>query len=132
MEINITPLFQSLQCKARFLSASVAELGADAGRITWENSKQHAQAVQVLQTREELRAFAGFARSSGFEFKREELTPDYLRALFVQWVAGDMRECGLDDPLCDWEEIEAQQSEGSMPGNIFRGDDGQVYFLAEG
>jgi hypothetical protein len=43
-----------------------------------------------------------------------------------------MREMGIDSPgaIINWPDIEARQSEGQIPSNIFRGIDGQIYFYA--
>ncbi len=52
-------------------------------------------------------------------------------ALFVQLVSGDMREAGMDEGDLedfDWEEYEHHANVGQISGNIYRGDDGQIYY----
>ena len=51
--------------------------------------------------------------------------------MFIQLIAGDMRECGMDD--CDledfdWAGYEARASEGQISGNIFKADDGRIFY----
>jgi hypothetical protein len=72
-----------------------------------------------------------FAASSG-GWTREEIAewPDSeLNALFLQWIAGDVRELGYDSLAdVDWQDAEEQQSAGQAASNLFRGDDGKIYF----
>lgn len=94
MEINITRLLETDMFP---LSHSRAEGGQDAGRETWQASKDHAATLkpQLLSTPEELQAMRDFARSSG-GWDDEEVsawTDNELNAIFLQWVAGDTREC---------------------------------------
>lgn len=131
MEINITPFFTQ-GIAPMDLSASVAEIGPNAGAYTWQASCEAAADLQLLKTPDQLDAFRDFAQSAGMELEPEECTPSMLNALFLQWVAGDLRQMGVDgsaDPI-DWAEVEAAQSEGVAPSNIFRGVDGQIYFYA--
>ena len=129
MEINITPFFTH-GIAPMDLSASAAEIGQDAGAVTWQASCEAAGEVQLLTTPEQLQAFEEFAQSSGMELQAEECTPAKLNALFLQWIAGDLRQMGINysDDVIDWERIEAQQSEGQAPSNIGRGVDGLIYF----
>ena len=113
------------------LSHSIAEGGENAGRDTWNASKEKAREIPLLKTPEELQAMRDFARSSG-GWTREEIEawPDSeLNALFLQWIAGDVRELGAGSlGEIDWEEAEEMQSEGKAPSNIFRSEDGRIFF----
>ena len=129
MEINITKFFTQNK-SPRDYSASVAEIGKDAGAATWQAACDDAQDVIYLDSPEKREAFKGFAEACGFEGESENLD-----ALFMQWVAGDCREMGLhtsaDFDSIDWAKIENEQSEGKISSNIFQGVDGEIYFDAE-
>ena len=90
MQIEITPLIET---DMFLFSHSVAEGGHDAGRQTWQAAND--ENSQLLDTPEKLEAMRDFALSSG-GWNREEVdawTPEEVNALFMQWVAGDCREC---------------------------------------
>ena len=96
MEINITNLFYSLvyEDKASQLSASVLEMGNNAGRITWNNSKEEAKNCNLLDTEEKKEAFRKFVEDSG-GWTRDEImrwNDIELEALLIKWIAGDIRE----------------------------------------
>lgn len=134
MYIEITSLIE-LDCFP--LSHSRSEGGENAGRNTWNASKAQADKTPLLDTEKKLEAMRDFARSSG-GWTREEITAwsaDEVNALFLQWIAGDVRqspavEGGRADSLeeIDWEEYESQASEGRISSNLSKGDDGRIYF----
>lgn len=135
MDIDITDLFHNVD-PTRY-SASQAELGPDAGTITWARAKDRAATFHppILRNAEELAAFHDFVFASG-GWSRAELhamTNNELQALCLQWIAGDMREAGLDAASTDedWARYEIDVNDGRVPGNIYRGDDGRVYFNIE-
>jgi len=128
MEINITSL---LGMHAPTLSASQFELGNNAGQITWRASQEQAEKTPILQTENELQAMRDFARASGGwdEDEVNAWTPQEVNALFLQWIAGDVRALGADSlEEIDWTEAEELQREGQAPSNLFRADDGRVFF----
>jgi hypothetical protein len=129
MEIKITNFFTQNQCP-RDYAASMAEIGQSAGADTWRAACEDATDFVYLDTPEKREAFTNFARDSGFS----EDVPENLDALFLQWIAGDCREMGLNSPAdfdaIDWDKIEKEQSEGQIPSNIFKGIDGEIYFYA--
>lgn len=89
MQIEITSLVETF---APDYSASCAEMGDNAGRITWGNNVR--DAVPLLSTGEQKDAFRDFVKSSG-GWTREEIaawSDTELNALFHQWVMGDVRE----------------------------------------
>jgi hypothetical protein len=128
MEIEITTLSE-MNCFT--LSHSAYEGGENAGQNTWNASKKESENTQLLNTPEKLQAMRDFARESG-GWNREEITAwsdNELNALFLQWIAGDVRELGADSlDEIDWEEAEEMQSEGQASSNIFKADDGKIYF----
>ena len=133
MEINITKLFYSIA--PMNYSASCAEIGQLAGADTWRAACEDAADNIILDTDDKRDAFRDFVRTSGGWDDAEiaAWSDNELSALFLQWVAGDMREMGVDRPavdIIDWADIEARQSEGQAPSNIFKGIDNEIYFYA--
>ena len=128
MYIEITSLIE-LDCFP--LSHSRAEGGENAGRDTWNASKDQAKETPLLDTEEKLEAMRDFARSSG-GWTREEVeawSAEEINALFLQWIAGDVREAGADSlEEIDWNEYESQASEGRISSNLSKDDDGRIYF----
>ena len=127
MEINITKLYNEAYPKD--YSASVAEIGANAGRDTWEAAKDDAGVFQFIDTAEKVDAFKRFVRESG-GWDDEEINAWSVRelnALFLQWVAGDIRECLEWDVEDVWANYEEMAQAGMVPSRLFR-TDGQVYF----
>jgi hypothetical protein len=134
MEINITSL---LDLDAFDLSHSQMEGGPNAGPNTWKASLSQAEETPLLDTPEKLQAMRDFARSSG-GWDQEEIdawTPTEINALFLQWVAGDIRQCpgtsgDRADSLeeIDWQATQEMQEEGRIPSCLYRADDGTIYF----
>lgn len=136
MNIEITSLLE-LDCFN--LSHSAAEGGQEACRNTWKASKAKAAELNhtLLDTEEKLEAMRDFAKSSG-GWTREEIaewSAEEINALFLQWIAGDVRQCpavegGRADSLdeIDWQEYEQQASAGQIPSNLSKGDDGKIWF----
>jgi len=128
MEINITGFFYTGQ--AHLYSASVAELGENAGKLTWLNALGYANKHRMLDTEDQLEAFRQFVKEPG-GWSQEEIDRwsfNELNALFIQWVAGDIREAGLDVPFPDWEQYEAESQAGNCSSSIWKDADNQVYF----
>lgn len=133
MEIDITDFFNT--CSPRDFSASVAEIGNDAGVITWTAALEQAADSAHLKTEEQKDAFREWAKGSGgwTEGEVNAWTDTELNALFIQWVSGDMREApgitlGPETTDAEWAEYEKLQEEGVVSSNIFRGSDGRIYF----
>jgi hypothetical protein len=130
MEIDITRFFN--EAAPMDYSASQAEIGANAGPDTWRACVEASPDWMYLDTEDKRQAWRTWARESG-GWNADEIaawTHTELNALFIQWVAGDMRQMGIDRPgqSLDWEQVEQYQHAGRMPSNIFKGDDGHVYF----
>jgi hypothetical protein len=133
MEINITSFFRTVA--PRDLSASVAEIGRDAGAYTWQASMEAAEETRLLDTDEKREAFRAWVGDWGAWDEEEINSWDdvHLNALCLQWIAGDMREpvgfeLGPNTTDSQWAEYQAQSEAGQVAGRIFRADDGQVYF----
>lgn len=128
MEIDITSL---LELDAWELSHSAAEGGWTSGRDCWLKALAAAKENCLLDTEEKLQAMRDFARNSGGWTKEEieDWMPKELNAMFLQCIAGDTRELGADSlDEIDWEEAEELQREGKATSNLFKGDNGRVYF----
>lgn len=128
MEINISKFFE--ECAPMDYSASVAEIGQDAGRATWSAACDDAPDYDHLNTEEKREAFRAHVGDFG-AWSDDEIaawSDDEIAALFLQMVAGDIREAGLDTSAPDWVEYENGAEAGAHAGRIFRGDDGQIYY----
>lgn len=125
MEINITSLFTSGEYCPRDYSASVAEIGNNAGKITWQAAME--SEYGFLDTSEKLDAFRDHIRGFG-AWSEEEISAwnvTECNALFVQLISGDIREAGLDVDNPDWDEYEANDN---ISHNILQGIDGNIYY----
>jgi hypothetical protein len=137
MEIDITDFVSEADPFA--FSASAAELGANAGKITWNNAKQEAQSTQWISndTRGE---FESWVRDFG-AWDAEEIAAwslDDCNALLIQFISGDLRELeslcysDSDEYSVDWTKAKRLSSEGTINGCIYKGDDNRVYFYMGG
>lgn len=130
MELDISRFFK--EASPRDYSASMLELGENAGRITWRHALEDAPEFTILDNPEKLEAFREFVRDSGgWDGEEcEAFTPTELNALCIQWVSGDLREAGLtaDSGPDEWAEYEKASEAGNVAGRIFKADDGRVYF----
>ena len=131
MDIDVTDFLASTDCS--MLSGSVAELGPSAGRITWANSTEASKGFNPLPDADALQEFREWLKPWG-GWSDEEIAsmPDaHLRALCLQWIAGDWRECfewpeHADGP--DWEFYETMASEGQCPSSFYRDDTGRIFW----
>ncbi len=135
MELNITRFFSD--ANPRDYSASMVELGDNAGAITWRAACSDAPFFNILNTGDKRHAFREFLLSSG-GWSREEITSfksNELNALCMQFIAGDMREAGLDgvDRFSEsaWNDYEAMANIGHISSRLFRGNDTQIYYIVE-
>lgn len=124
-ELNITRFFNEA-CPMDY-SASQMELGGDAGRITWQAACDDSANYMFLDTDEKREAFRVFVKGFG-AWSGEEVaawSDTELNALCIQFVAGDIREAGLDVESPDWQAYEANDA---VAGRLFKGTDGEIYF----
>lgn len=130
MELNITEFFRT--AAPMDYSASAAEIGADAGRQTWLAAVEDAPDWPLLDTDEKREAFK--AHLLGFGAWQEDEIAEWsnreLVALLLQMIAGDIRDADLspDSDDADWIAYEARAAAGQCASNIFRADDGAVYY----
>ncbi len=131
MEIDITTL--ATENDMFEFSASVAERGQNAGPETWANAKDEAASRPIL-TEDQLPEFRDYMRGFG-GWEDEEIDAwdaTECNALFIQFVAGDLREaqalCPGDGPGdVDWDTYALLAEAGTCSGRIYPGDDGKIY-----
>jgi hypothetical protein len=130
MEINITKFFN--EAAPMDYSASAAEIGQDAAADTWRAACDDAPDYNMLDTDEKRDAFRAFVRDSGgwSAVEIQTWSDMKLNALFMQCIAGDMREARLHANMTghEWEAYTKRVRNGDVWGNIFRADDGEIYF----
>jgi hypothetical protein len=130
MELDITRFFNEA-CPMDY-SASRAELGQDAGKITWNAAVDDAAEYEILPDDKARDAFRDHVRDFG-AWDDEEIAAwsnDELNALCMQMVAGDIREMlGVSSSgEWNWTEYEQEAEKGRISSNIYQGDDGRVYY----
>ena len=126
-EIDCTPLFASPGFDPWDCSNSVANLGQNAGKLTWQASQRHASALVLTEGQKE--AFRDWVRSSG-GWTRDEIDMwpgSKLTALCVQWISGDVRggfgDDLPDDPAeWDWVEYLHMADNGSVAPTLYLSD----------
>ncbi len=121
MELDITHMIEASDAMP-MLSGSCAELGQEAGKITWNNSLEYAKAHPLLaddDAREEARQY--FAQFGAWtEDEIEAWSNDELEALVSQYIAGDIRELEMFDTH---EEYQEAAKRGEVSGNIYMAGD---------
>lgn len=131
MEIDITDF--ALCQEASDFSASQAELGKDAGQITWANAMREAKTYPWI-TADNRDEFERWVRGFGAweEAEVKGWTLQHCCALAIQFVAGDLREL---ENVCDtctsrdkygfnWSRIKNRLDGGN---SIYKGDDKRLY-----
>lgn len=129
MEIDITTFVSEIDTWG--FSGSIATHGANAGPDTWGNALAEADQAPLLTSGKQLQALRDHVEAMGFGEDVQSYGAKECNALFIQLIAGDMRESGMDGidvADFDWEAYEAECQEGSISGNIFKGDDGKIYY----
>lgn len=125
-EIDITHMVEDAD-RMPMLSGSVAELGTNAGRVTWNNSVAYGSERPLLTDEDEKDAardhFAGYGAWS-----REEIdawSDEELQGITCQDVAAAIREM----ECCDtYEEYAEGVEQGRFSGRLYRGVNGRWYF----
>ncbi len=129
MEIDITRFIQV--CSMRDFSASVAEIGSNAGPATWQAAVEESEEFDFLPNPDMLQEFREWLKPWGgwTEDEIDAMSPRHLKALCLQWIAGDWRECFDCSPdSADWSDYETRASEGNCPSSFFRTDDGLIFW----
>jgi hypothetical protein len=124
MELNITHLMERSDDMYLY-SASAAELGEDAGRITWRNAMDSAEIPPPLLTDDQLPEFRDYIREFGAwsDEAIDSWDAQNCNALCLQMIAGDIRE---RQAFADDDDLE--RYEENFGGRIFEADDGQWYY----
>ena len=136
MNIDVTSLFYS---DTWALSGSQATHGANAGPSTWQASVAEAVERPILSTPKELDALRDHVRAMGLSANKDDDGNEVERdatecnALLVQMVSLDKREMGLDEAEQGedadlWASIADDMAEGCIPSNMFRTEDGRVFY----
>ena len=141
-ELDITAVIENMREPATY-SASRAELGQDAGRITWNAACDDALGLFCDNfNRESFDAyFAGFGAWTDEELAAH--TDAECAALMLQFIAGDIRESDFSEyadiedgaePFMDewWPQYEAASNDGAVNGRFFRADDGRIFYYIGG
>ena len=138
MELNITEVFNTI--KPTDYSASAAEIGANAGPATWRAAVNDSPGHMLLNDEDERAAFKEYIRGFGAWDDEEIATWSdvELNALFLQMIAGEMREADLHAEMTaeEWQAYQKKSEAGQVGGRIFSGrifggplsTDGEVYY----
>ena len=125
MEIDITDFFNNAE--PMDYSASVAEIGQNAGADTWRAAVADAPDHDFLDDDTKREAFKSYISEFGAwdEDDINAWSHDELNALFIQFVSSDMREMGTDD----WDEYQREAEAGQVSGRLFASCDRVYYSL---
>lgn len=130
MEIDISRFFN--ECAPMDYSASVAEIGNNAGAYTWRAACDDSEDYMLLDSDDKRQAFRAHVREFGAWTDAEiaAWTDTELNALFIQLISGDMRECdiGPESSPDEWADYQSRAESGDCPSNIFRADDGRIFY----
>lgn len=124
MDIDITHFFRTAGMID--YSASIAEIGPDAAKLTWGAAVKDSDEYSMLDTEDKRDAFREFIKGFG-AWSEEEVaawSERELNALFIQFVAGDIRESQIDTEEPDWKAY-ANDFDGGM--RFFPSGD-QIYY----
>ncbi len=126
MELDITHLMERSGEMIRY-SASQAEIGEHAGRITWQNAMDQAEIPPpLLATDDQLPEFRDYIRTFG-AWDDEEIDSWSLtecNALCLQLIAGDIRE---RQHYADRDELDDYESR--CGGRIYGDGDRWFYYI---
>ena len=126
MELNITRFFN--EATPRDYSASVAEIGRNAGADTWRAACDDSEDYNLLDTDEKREAMREHIKSFGAWDATEIAAMDNvaLNALCIQMISGDIRESMyLEETPIDWDAYERDENERH---SIFKGIDNEIYY----
>lgn len=107
-------------------------LGDNAGKLTWQASVETAGEIELLDTADKRQDFRDYVKGFGAWSDTEiaAWNDTELNALLLQMIAGDVREAFGDADVSewDWAEYEKDTSTGRISSNLFKADDGQIYY----
>lgn len=133
MDIDITQFFTDAD--PFDFARSIAETGESAGPDSWNNAMAEAERCSLLTMPEQVDALRDHMKGFG-AWSEEEIvgwTKQECNAMFVQLVAGDIREgylegAGIDPDSDKWQAYLMGADSGRRSGNIFCGYNGKVYY----
>jgi hypothetical protein len=128
LELDITHMVEEDGDEMPLLSGSVAELGPNARTLTWDNSKRYAEAHPLLKTPEQIQEAKDYLKRFG-AWSGEEIagwSDAEVQAMVVQHIAARIREMEHFDT---YEAFKKAAQQGSVSGEIYKGDDGRWYAL---
>lgn len=128
MELNITKFFN--ECAPMDYSASIAEIGRHAGAYTWRAACDDSPDYVILDTEDKRAAMRRYVKGFG-AWSEDEIaswSDVELNALLMQMIAGDIRGADLSTDSPDWDKHQRDSEEGRVSGQLYRGDDGEIYY----
>jgi len=129
MDIDVTTLFR--EGSAINYSASAAEIGQDAGRVTWQAALERAaEPPAMLDTPDKIDAMRDHLRGYGAWEDTEVAawSAAELEAFLIQEVSATMREGGLDGQgRRQWAAYYRMAREGRIRGNLYQ-HKGRVFY----
>jgi len=128
MELDITTFFN--EASPMDYQASIAEIGNDAARSTWQAACDDSDDYLMLDSEEKREEFRTYVKGFGAWSWGEicAWSDQELNALLIQMISGDIREADLDTSEPDWEKYQKDLESGRISGRIFKGDDSHIYY----
>lgn len=128
MEVNVTKFVVENAKNMMDFSASVMELGHNAGKITWEASKDSVEDWKHLDTEEKLQAARDHFLEYGAWTEQEinDWTDTELNAIVNQEIAASYREF---EPYETVEEMSKAIENGQVSGRLSCSDNGKEWFF---
>ncbi len=126
MEINITHMIDDMD-NMHAVSGSVLTHGPDAAIVTWNNAKDYAKSHPLIKTEDEKLLAKRYLEDFGaWDNQEMDTWSDIeLNALIIQLIAGDLQEYATFESHEEWQNAAEQ---GQVSGNIFIGNDNQLYY----
>ena len=123
MEMNVTTVVNGI--RPMNYSASIMEIGQDAGTITWSNAIDDSDhLIQDYDRAATIEHFADYGAWSNDELNASDDTE--LKAMLLQEIAAEMRE---HDITAFWDKEQwGEYMNSDNAGRLFMGDDEQIYF----
>lgn len=126
MELDVTHMVNEAD-DMPMLSGSIAELGKDAGKITWSNSVAYGGSHPLLTT-DDMKDVARAHFAEYGAWSRDQIaawSEAELQGIMCQDVAAAIREMEAYD---DNEAFQKACEDGHASGRLYRGDDEKWYF----
>ena len=123
MEMNVSNVVNGI--RPMNYSASIMEIGQDAGTITWSNAIDDSDhLIQGYDRAATIEHFADYGAWSSDELNASDDTE--LKAMLLQEIAAEMRE---HDITMFWDKEQwGEYMNSDNAGRLFMGDDEQIYF----